>query len=63
VTWAQDPAAAPKAITFEQTEAGFTRFQQALATSGVVPQTTLVALEVTDSYWVALAIALHQAHY
>src|SRR5690348_16666939 len=39
-TWAQDPATAPKAVTFEQTEAGFTRFQLALATSGVTPQAT-----------------------
>jgi transposase len=60
-TWAQDPAAAPKAVTFEQTEAGFTRFQQALATSGVAPRATLVALEATGSYWIALAVALYQA--
>jgi transposase len=62
-TWAADPAAAPKARTFEQTEAGFSNFQQALASSGVAPQATLVVLEATGSYWVALAVALHQAHY
>jgi transposase len=62
-SWAQDSAAAPKAVTFEQTEAGFTRLQQALATSGVAPRATLVALEATGSYWIALAVALYQADY
>jgi transposase len=29
----------------------------------VAPQATLVVLEATGSYWIALAVALHQAHY
>jgi transposase len=62
-TWAADPAAAPKARTFEQTDAGFIQFQQALITSGVAAQATLVVLEATGSYWIALAVALHQASY
>jgi len=62
-TWATAPTAAPKARTFDQTTAGFTSFQQALAASGVTPPATLVVLEATGSYWIALAVALHQAGY
>lgn len=62
-TWAADPAAAPAARTFPQTDAGFTQFQQALATPGVAPGDTRIALEATGSYWIALAVALHQAGY
>jgi transposase len=62
-TWAADPASTAKAVTFDQTDAGFTRFQQALAASGVAPPATLIALEATGSYWIALAVALHQADY
>lgn len=62
-TWAANPTAAPKAVTFDQTEAGFTRFQQALAASGVAPHATLVVMEATGSYWIALAVALHQSNY
>lgn len=62
-TWAHDPTLAPKAVTFEQTEEGFAAFQQQLAASGVAPSATLIVLEATGSYWIALAVALHQAHY
>ena len=49
--------------TFAQTPQGFTDFQQALAATSVAPQTTLIVLEATGSYWVALATTLHQAGY
>lgn len=62
-TWAHDPTAAPKASTFPQNEAGFAAFQQALVATGVDPQATLVVVEATGSYWITLAVALHQAHY
>lgn len=62
-TWAPDPASAPKASSFEQTEVGFAALQQHLAATGVAPEATLVVLEATGSYWVALAVALHQARY
>jgi transposase len=62
-TWARDPSVAAKALTFEQTEAGFTTFQQRLVATGVTPEATLVVMEATGSYWVALAVALHQARY
>ncbi|NTU81531.1 MAG: IS110 family transposase, partial [Chloroflexales bacterium] len=53
-TWASDPATAPKAVSFEQTEAGFATFQQRLGTTGVAPSATLVVVEATGSYWIAL---------
>ncbi|NCC32785.1 MAG: IS110 family transposase [Chloroflexia bacterium] len=62
-TWATDPAAAPAARTFPQTDAGFTQFQQALAATGIAPAATRIALEATGSYWVALAVAMHQTGY
>jgi transposase len=63
VTWAKESSTAAKAVTFEQTEAGFTTFQQRLAATGIAPEATLVVMEATGSYWVALAVALHQAQY
>jgi transposase len=62
-TWARDPATAPKAVSFQQTEEGFTAFREQLGASGVAPNVTLVAMEATGNYWVALAIALRQVHY
>src|SRR6476660_547611 len=62
-TWALDPATAPKAVSFDQSEDGFSAFLQQLGATGVAPNATLVVMEATGSYWVALAIALHQAHY
>jgi transposase len=62
-TWALDPATTPKPVSFEQTEDGFTAYREPLGATGVAPNATLVVMEATGSYWVALAIALHQAHY
>jgi transposase len=62
-TWALDPATAPKAVSFDQSEDGFSAFLQQLGATGVTPNATLVVMEATGSYWVALAIALHQADY
>jgi transposase len=62
-TWAADPASAPKASSFAQSEDGFAAFQQRLAATGIAPEATLVVLEATGSYWVALAVALHQSRY
>ena len=47
--------------SFEQTAAGFAAFQKQLAATGVAPSDTLIVLEATGSYWVALAIAMHSA--
>lgn len=62
-TWAHNPAAAPRALTFAQTPDGFATFQQQLAATGIAPPHTLVVLEATGSYWIALAVALHQGQY
>ncbi len=61
--WAR-PAQAPSTPhPFEQTPAGFAAFQKQLVATGVAPDATLVVLEATGSYWVALAVELHSAGY
>ncbi len=50
-------------FTGEQTSAGFAALQRRLAASGVAPADALVVLEATGNYWVALAVALHEAGY
>ena len=51
------------ALTFQQSPAGFAALQEHLQTTGVAPAATLVVLEATSSYWVALAVALHSVGY
>lgn len=63
---ASSTTAAPpreRARTFGQTPAGFAALQDYLRTSGIPPAQTLIVLEATGSYWVALAVTLHQAGY
>jgi transposase len=62
-TWAAERATAPKAVSFDQSEDGFTALRAQLGATGITPNATLVVMEATGSYWVALAVALHQAHY
>ena len=50
-------------ITDEQTAAGFAALAQRLQATGVPPAATLVVLGATSAYWVALAVALHEAGY
>jgi transposase len=57
----RQPLAPPQ--TFPQDAAGFAAFQQQLAATAVAPEATLIVLEATGSYWVALAVALHAAGY
>ncbi len=61
--WQTLDGAPTSARTFQQTPADLTRFQQVLQTTGVAPTETLVVLEATGSYWVALAVRLHAAGY
>lgn len=49
--------------TGEQTATGFAALVHRLQGIGVPPAATLVVLEATSAYWVALAIALHEAGY
>src|SRR4051812_14204791 len=50
-------------VTEEQTPAGFAALQRRLRATARPPAATLVVLEATGNYWVALAVALHEAGY
>lgn len=55
---------APRApLTRDQDAAGAAALQQRLQRTAVAPAATLVALEATGAYGVALAVALHEAGY
>src|SRR5919199_2372313 len=47
----------------DQAPAGYAALQRHLRATGVPPAETLVVLEATGNYWVALAVALHEAGY
>jgi transposase len=61
--WSTDGTMLPRAVTFSQSLAGFAAFQQQLQATGVAPAQTLIVLEATGSYWIALAATLHEAGY
>ena len=61
--WILSGPARERARTFSQSSDGFTAFQAALATTGVDAAQTLIVLEATGSYWMTLAVTLHQAGY
>jgi transposase len=62
-TWTQAGTPSQPAHTFSQTPDGFAAFQAALTSTGVTPAATLIVLEATGSYWITLAVTLHQADY
>lgn len=62
-TWTRGGTARERVRTFDQTPDRYTAFQGWLATTGVAPGATLVVIEATGSYWVSLAVALHEAGY
>jgi transposase len=47
--------------TYPQTPAGWTGLVQRLRQTGVAAQETLVVMEATGTYWMRVAVALHQA--
>ena len=58
------PGGTPTApLTREQTPAGYAALQRRLQATGASPAETLVVLEATGNYWVALAMTLHEAGY
>lgn len=58
------PGGSPAApLTRAQTPAGIAALRQRLAATAVAPAATLVVMEATGNYWVALAVALHEAGY
>lgn len=60
-TWTPHAPARPR--TFDQTSAGYAAFADHIATSCPDPTSTLVVMEATGSYWISLAVWLHQAGY
>jgi transposase len=50
-------------VTGEQTPAGVAALQRRLRATGCPPAATLVVMEATGNYWVALAVALHEVGY
>jgi transposase len=58
-SWTSGGAPRDRALTFAQTPAGFTAFQDRLRSLGVPEAQTLIVIEATGSYWVALAVSLH----
>lgn len=49
--------------TYAQTPDGFATFHQQLLATASAPAATLIVMEATSSYWVALAVTLHHAGY
>jgi transposase len=60
-SWTSGGAPRDRAVTFAQTPDGFAAFQNRLRSLGVPEAQTLVVIEATLSYWVALAVSLHDA--
>ncbi len=50
-------------VTHPQSPQGFAALQRKFAATGSAPAATLVVIEATGSYWVALAVTLHAAGY
>ena len=60
----QSPDGPPTApFTGEQSRSGYATLQRRLREGAVPAAATLVVLEATGNYWVALAVALHEAGY
>jgi transposase len=52
-----------RSLSYHQTPAGYRALQEQLIATGHTPQTTLVVMEATGTYWVTLAITLVEAGY
>jgi transposase len=61
--WASQAPLRPRAVTFDQTPEGFVAFQQRLTATSIAPAQTLIVMEATSSYWITLAVAMHEAGY
>jgi transposase len=62
-TWCTTITDPVKPVTLPQTPDGYRQLQQQLSATDISPAATLVVLEATGSYWVTLAVTLHQAGY
>jgi transposase len=63
VACATDPRTVAAAFTIAQTPAGFTDLQTRLERHGIPRREILVVLEATNTYWMSLALHLHNAGY
>ncbi len=52
-----------KPFTFDQTPQGYAALHNKLQATGCLPQQTLVLMEATSTYWIMLAVELHEAGY
>ncbi len=62
-TWGSGDHDPSKPRSFAQAAHGHRQLIQQLERTTVAPQQTLVVLEATSSYWIALAVALYHAHF
>ncbi len=62
-TWGPATTAPARPTVFAQNPDGFAAFHHALTETGRPADATLVVMEATGSYWVALAVYLHAAAY
>jgi transposase len=60
-SWAERDAQPSRALSFDQSPSGFLALRQRLATALLDPSSTLLVLEATSTYWVALAVEMHSA--
>ena len=61
--WGPDGQQISAAQTFSQTQIGRRQLVRALKATGCAPEEGLVVLEATGTYWMQVAVALHQAGY
>jgi transposase len=61
VACATDPRTVAAAFTIAQTPAGFADLQARLERQGIPRGNILVVLEATNTYWMSLALQLHDA--
>ncbi len=59
--WRGLTTSGPTPRTFAQTLLGYAAFQDQLRATSLAPSAILIVLEATGSYWVTLAVTLHQA--
>ncbi len=58
------PAGKPTAaVTMAQSAQGYATFRERLHATGCAPAATRVVMEATSTYWIALAVSLHEAGY
>jgi transposase len=60
-TWTADRSHYPTSVTLDYTASGLSQFQTHIQATQIAPAETLVVLEATGSYWITLAVTLHEA--